>query len=690
MNSRLITPLKLHQQEAITRIEELEHDHPLSEVPCAILAYECGDGKTLIGQTRIQRKRNEEALPTLVVCPLNTKNAWFRDAQKHFSPPLRVSWIGSRLDEKSFYTLKKDSDMIIINYKMVLSAFKQVCDLRESILRECISRIDSHFPSTLDKNRMLTQELEKYRIARTRRHKLHDILEDHLASPSVNVDIDDEEVKKMEHIDDTYKGLEVLFKVKWPRIICDEADEVRTSTGSTFGALYQLQADEWIAATASPYNNDISDIVSLFRLLRVYPPPGYGWNKLLSNRIGYDYLQECWNALLLNINTQRIDYKPTEVIVYEDFRSQKEKNTYENLYEELLLDLKKNENDASNILKAILRQRQACDGIYEHLKLEDWPTKILMVADYVRNVLIPRKEKAVLFTGFIPTLNKVAEYLKNVMRVPVFIINGSVPPPERPKIIARFERTRGVAILVATIRTINRSHDIAAANHTLTMNEWWNPKPKEQASGRIERPQQRRSVFHVSFIIKGSIEESIWLVSQWKKDVSDRIMVDGIIDEAVMMRVTSKKAMTHMTDDPSDLNCSLLKPLMERNNAIFVRKISNVCKSVQDVLNERSLVTTAFELKFKLPQTIALDHQLASCSSSFSSSSSSKAKIRSHLTDKEVTKFMRDYMKIQTAKKRRWKSFSIVMSKPSKKIKKPPEIKKDVAADLEDALSLFL
>ncbi|KAF5292721.1 hypothetical protein FQR65_LT11189 [Abscondita terminalis] len=104
----------------------------------------------------------------------------------------------------------------------------------------------------------------------------------------------------------------VLFKVKWRRIILDEAHQVRNHKSKTSLALCALRARSRWAVTGTPIHNKELDLYSLLKFLRCSPFDDLAvWKRWVANKStgGQDRLNTVMSSLLLRRTKEQLEEK---------------------------------------------------------------------------------------------------------------------------------------------------------------------------------------------------------------------------------------------------------------------------------------------------------------------------------------------------------------------------------------------
>jgi SNF2 family DNA or RNA helicase len=126
----------------------------------------------------------------------------------------------------------------------------------------------------------------------------------------------------------------------------------------------------------------------------------------------------------------------------------------------------------------------------------------------------------VLFTQFLCTQEALATFLR-AAGLPVFVINGSVPAPERQPLTERF-RKEGGALLLTQSGTEGRN--LQFCQRLINFDLPWNPMEIEQRIGRLHRLGQRHPVRIYNLVQKGTLQEQLLHLLQDKLNLFELVV----------------------------------------------------------------------------------------------------------------------------------------------------------------------
>ncbi|CAN6251747.1 unnamed protein product [Urochloa humidicola] len=173
-----------------------------------------------------------------------------------------------------------------------------------------------------------------------------------------------------------------LYSVHWFRIVLDEAHMIKSSKSLISLAAAALTADRRWCLTGTPIQNNLEDLYSLFRFLRVEPWRNWAlWNKLVQkpyeegDERGLKLVQSILKPIMLRRTKNSTDKEgrpilnlpPANIEVKYCDLSEAEKDFYEALFRrskvkfDQFVEQGKVLHNYASILELLLRLRQCCD-----------------------------------------------------------------------------------------------------------------------------------------------------------------------------------------------------------------------------------------------------------------------------------------------------------------------------------------
>ena len=131
-----------------------------------------------------------------------------------------------------------------------------------------------------------------------------------------------------------------------------------------------------------------------------------------------------------------------------------------------------------------------------------------------------KKENTVLFSHFLGTLDLFEKYFNNE-GIKFIRIDGSTQ--KRQSLIDRFNKGR-VSVALCSIIACCHGINLTNANHIIHVDRWWNPAIEDQATDRVHRIGQTKTVYVHKILTMGTLEEKIATLLERKRKISDKII----------------------------------------------------------------------------------------------------------------------------------------------------------------------
>jgi transcription termination factor 2 len=510
-----------HQREALKFLAQREQPNASNLVQGGFLSMLMGLGKTLTMLQHVVDTRTSSSGPTLVVCPKTALFTWEQEIQKFFADRIKV--LKFRKDGPvSIKTLTKDQ---LNTYDVVLTNFEYI--------RQYVSSIK------------LAEKLVEIHVA----DEGEGAINQSYNAPAEPL------------LKDTV-GENLLFSVKWHRIVADESHNFSNFKSNLFKAMMCFSADKKWCLTGTPIRNYSDDLYAQFKFL------GYR-DEFLSpvvfeNTHGNNVLKYIHYVDYVRANVDLPECIESIIKVMLDEKQAQAYNYYEDAARAAFQEWVAGCKNFSVVLTMFLRLRQACvapyiitpqsardfkpsqeimdyahhqglleetsPGFVSWLNNRDTTSGVeaAKINEAVRLIttVIPNEDKVVVFTMF-PRASDLIKTRLQALNVPASQIDGDVAGDARDQALRAF-KTNDVGltrVLIVTYKTGSESLNLTEANHAILLEPWWCPAVMQQAKARIHRMGQTKPTHIYELIVahptegKNTIEQKI--VDICKKKVED-------------------------------------------------------------------------------------------------------------------------------------------------------------------------
>jgi SNF2 family DNA or RNA helicase len=335
---------------------------------------------------------------------------------------------------------------------------------------------------------------------------------------------------------DRYRS--TVLKRDWDVLVLDEAHYVKNEDTDRYDLIDSLTYDYGFFLTATPIQNDVTDLYNVISLLR----PGlfgtreafhhYFVNKSQETLVNRDELQRRLNKVMIRNRREEtdLDFTPRNVTTETFSPTDAERELYDAVTEYVravysedqgqklvLMTLQKEVVSSPAALESTI-ESQLEDGskppahtdhleeILERIDAVDEFTKVdrvQSIVDEARDNV--EKGRVIVFTQFRATQRLLLDVLAK-QGYTVHPFHGGHSSEEKEQIVEDFEAEGGV--LVST-DAMNEGRNLQFCNVMVNYDLPWNPMKVEQRIGRIHRIGQDREVYVFNIALEDTIEEYV-------------------------------------------------------------------------------------------------------------------------------------------------------------------------------------
>lgn len=336
---------------------------------------------------------------------------------------------------------------------------------------------------------------------------------------------------------------ELLSEFKFRFCILDEAQNIKNAQSVGAEAVRQIDALSRFALTGTPMENHPGELWSIFNFVM----PGY----LLSNSAFMRQHGQGQNAeqlraklrpfLLRRLKRDVLPELPEKVeqtIVAEPTPEQLD------VYRASMLRLRGHVKELLGqgeggsfgrsrieVLSAITELRQIC--CHPRLCLDEYQGssgKLELLMDILPGAL-EAGHRVLLFSQFTSMLSIIKERLSEA-GIRWLYLDGQTPAEERIELVKRFnagaEAGEGAAdVFLISLKAGGSGLNLTGADMVIHYDPWWNPAVEDQATDRVHRIGQTRSVQVLRLITRDTVEQGVLEMSQRKRALFDQVITAG-------------------------------------------------------------------------------------------------------------------------------------------------------------------
>lgn len=341
------------------------------------------------------------------------------------------------------------------------------------------------------------------------------------------------------------KDIESYKTVSFSYVILDEAQHIKNRGTRNARCVKMVRAEYRLILSGTPIENSLDELWSLFDFLM----PGFlsSFDRFVEKYIrisgeehtkNLEYLRKKVAPFILRRMKSDVlqDLPPVSEIVYHCQLSPMQKELYksyaESARDELVKLVKRDGFDRVQIhvLATLTRLKQICchPAIFAKEKPEVGDSaKYDMLMDLLPT-LVEGNHKTVIFSQYTRMLHIMREDLMQ-KGIRFVYLDGS--SKNRLEVVKQFNEDPSIMVFLVSLKAGGTGLNLIGADTVIHYDMWWNPAVESQATDRVHRIGQQKSVSAYKLITLGTIEEKIAEMQKRKKGLVKKVV--SCDDEAI-------------------------------------------------------------------------------------------------------------------------------------------------------------
>ncbi len=336
-----------------------------------------------------------------------------------------------------------------------------------------------------------------------------------------------------------------LAGVRWARVVCDEAQNIKNSAARQAQAIRAIPAGTRIALTGTPVENRLAELWSIME----FSNPGL-LGSAASFRTGYAVPIERHSDEQATQRLRRLTGPfilrrlKTDASIISDLPDKHEMKVWCNLtaeqaslYAATVTDMMARIEAAQEpiqrrglVLATMAKLKQACNHpahlLGDGSRLPGRSGKLARLEE-ICDEIVAEGDKALCFTQYAEFGAMLQPYLSARLGCPVPYLHGGTPKARRDALVAQFRAETGPSVFLLSLKAGGTGLNLTAASHVIHVDRWWNPAVEDQATDRAYRIGQKRDVQVRKFVCVGTLEERIDQMIEEKKALADAVVGTG-------------------------------------------------------------------------------------------------------------------------------------------------------------------
>lgn len=343
------------------------------------------------------------------------------------------------------------------------------------------------------------------------------------------------------------KDVEVYSQYTFNYIILDEAQHIKNRSTRNAKSVKQLTGLHRLILTGTPIENSLDELWSLFDFLL----PGLlgtferFMEKYIRTNKKHATLIPLKNKvapfILRRMKQEVLDDLPAvSEILYHCSLSPKQQELYVSYAasaKEELAKLVKNEGFERiqiHVLATLTRLKQIC--CHPAIFAKEFPeegdsAKYDMFLELLMN-LIENRHKTVIFSQYTKMLSIMREDLTK-RGISFAYLDGS--SKNRLQIVKDFNKDPSILVFLVSLKAGGSGLNLTGADTVIHYDMWWNPAVESQATDRVHRIGQKKSVSSYKLVTLHTIEEKILQLQKRKRGLVQKVITS---DDEVISKLT--------------------------------------------------------------------------------------------------------------------------------------------------------
>ena len=334
------------------------------------------------------------------------------------------------------------------------------------------------------------------------------------------------------------RDMEAISATPFFFLVLDEATMIKNPNAQRTKAIKSINAVHRLALSGTPVENRLRELWSIFDFVirglfgtQSSFAENYEAPIAAGDQDRAEDLSRRIRPFLLRRLKEEVAKDLPEKIELEDWcdLTKEQRRLYEQIQERDADPLRdeiargRKANAAFNVLPILTKLKQVCD----HPALITGKVRPIrgrsekFDAALDRIVKIQRGgEQVVVFSHFLKTLDLFEEAFAKEGITSVRIDGGT---QNRQALIDRFN-ARGATVALCSIQATGYGITLTSANHVIHFDRWWNPATEDQATDRVYRIGQKKTVYVYRTLVSGTLEERIAELLASKRGLADQVI----------------------------------------------------------------------------------------------------------------------------------------------------------------------
>lgn len=332
------------------------------------------------------------------------------------------------------------------------------------------------------------------------------------------------------------KDIDYYEKINFQYLILDEGQNINNYKTQVATTVRKINSKVRFVLTGTPIENNLMELWSIFDFIM----PGYLYSKedfskkfIKSEKKLLDELKLLISPYILKRNKKdvlkELPNKIENKVVVKLPKKQKE------LYDSLLLEIKnkinasKGQENTIELFSYLTKLRQMClDPSLLVDNYNDENGKLRATKEIILNNI--SEHKIVVFSQFTSMLKRIENTIKE-NDIEYVYLDGSTTAKKRLELVEEFNNNNNIKVFLISLKAGGTGLNLTSSDIVIHFDPWYNPAIHDQASDRTHRIGQKNVVNVYKLIAKDTIEETIFLMQEDKKNLISEVLENDYINK---------------------------------------------------------------------------------------------------------------------------------------------------------------
>ncbi|MGM9530714.1 SNF2-related protein, partial [Intestinibacter sp.] len=324
----------------------------------------------------------------------------------------------------------------------------------------------------------------------------------------------------------TYKNdIKEYEDIEFDYLVIDEAQNIKNPNSETTKSIKKIKAKSKFALTGTPIENNLVELWSIFDFVM----PGYLYTKdkfektFVNDDKNIEALKNMIKPFILRRRKKDvIDELPDKI--EQKFYVELDKE-HKKVYKAFVSLLKRQivESDADNMTLFANLTKLRMLSISPEVVVKNYRGKNSKLEMLVKIIKSSKNRKILVFSQFTKILGLIADRLEKE-NISFSYLDGKTDAKRRLELVEDFNENASKKVFLISLKAGGTGLNLTSASMVIHFDPWFNPAVEDQASDRAHRIGQKNIVDVVKLISKGTVEEKVVAIKEYKKELADDVI----------------------------------------------------------------------------------------------------------------------------------------------------------------------